>query len=48
VVGWIEENRHVYPFVVSYTAALDADTDAVGKKLSEDILAYLGFFKGIM
>ena len=48
VVGWIEENRHVYPFIVSYTASLDADTDAVGKKLSEDILAYLGFFKGIM
>jgi beta-lactamase class D len=48
VVGWIEENRHVYPFVLSFTASLDANTDAIGKKLSEDILRDLGFFKGIM
>ena len=48
VVGWIEENRHVYPFVLSYEAPINADTDIIGKKLSEDILAYLGFFKGIM
>ena len=48
LVGWIEENRHVYPFVLSFDAALDADTDAIGKKLSEDILRDLGFFKGIM
>ena len=48
IVGWIEENRHVYPFVLSFEAALDADTDAIGKKLSEDILRDLGFFKGIM
>jgi beta-lactamase class D len=48
IVGWIEENRHVYPFVLSFDAALDADTDAIGKKLSEDILRDLGFFKGIM
>jgi beta-lactamase class D len=48
LVGWIEENRHVYPFVLSFEAALDADTDAIGKKLSEDILRDLGFFKGIM
>lgn len=48
VVGWIEENRHVYPFVLSFDADLSADTDAIGKKLSEDILRDLGFFKGIM
>jgi len=48
VVGWIEENRHVYPFVVSYEAPINADTDIIGKQLSEDILTYLGFFKGIM
>lgn len=48
LVGWIEENRHVYPFVLSFDAGLDADTDAIGKKLSEDILRDLGFFKGIM
>lgn len=48
VVGWIEENRHVYPFVLSFDADLNADTDAIGKKLSEDILRDLGFFKGIM
>jgi beta-lactamase class D len=48
LVGWIEENRHVYPFVLSFDAALDADTDAIGKKLSEEILRDLGFYKGIM
>lgn len=48
IVGWIEENRHVYPFVLSFDADLDADTYAIGKKLSEDILRDLGFFKGIM
>lgn len=48
VVGWVEENRHVYPFVINFDAGGEADTNAIGKKLMDDILAYIGFFKGIM
>ncbi len=48
VVGWIEENRHVYPFVISYDADASVDTDLVGPKLTKDILEHIGFFKGIM
>lgn len=48
IVGWIEENRHVYPFVINFDAGAEADTNAVGKKLMDDILAHIGFFKGIM
>lgn len=48
VVGWIEENRHVYPFVISYDADAAADTDTIGPKLTKDILVHIGFFKGIM
>jgi hypothetical protein len=33
---------------LSFDAALNADTDAIGKKLSEEILRDLGFYKGIM
>lgn len=48
VIGWIEENRHVYPFVLNFDAPLRLDTDAEGKKLTEEILTHIGFFKGIM
>lgn len=48
VVGWIEENRHVYPFVLQFDAALDTDTYVVGQKLTKEILDHIGFFKGIM
>ena len=48
VVGWIEENRHVYPFVINFDAGAEADTDAIGKKLAKDILVHVGFFRGIM
>jgi beta-lactamase class D len=48
VVGWVEENRHVYPFVINFDAGAEADTNAIGKQLMDDILAHIGFFKGIM
>lgn len=48
VMGWIEENRHVYPFVVQFDAAADADGRAIGEKLSRELLEDLGFFKGRM
>lgn len=48
VVGWIEENRHVYPFVINYDAEPGVDTKAVGVKLTKEILTSLGFFKGRM
>ena len=48
VIGWIEENRHVYPFVLQFDAASGADGRALGEKLSRELLEDLGFFKGIM
>lgn len=48
VVGWIEENRHVYPFVMNYEAETGVATKQVGEKLTREILSYLGFFKGRM
>ena len=48
VVGWIEENRHVYPFVINYEAESGVDTKEVGVKLAREILTSLGFFKGRM
>lgn len=50
MVGWIEENRHVYPFVLN----LEVDPSRAGslpdirEKLLKDILASYGFFKGKM
>jgi beta-lactamase class D len=50
MVGWIEENRHVYPFVLnletdpSRASTLPADRE----KVLKDILTSLGFFKGKM
>lgn len=48
VIGWMEENRHVYPFVINYSSALDADTSTIGVQLCKEILKHIGFFKGIM
>lgn len=50
MVGWIEENRHVYPFVLN----LEMDTDKESTlpearvKILKDVLSHIGFFKGIM
>lgn len=50
MVGWIEENRHVYPFALHLELAKgrEAEFPAVRERILRDILASLGFFKGIM
>lgn len=48
VLGWMEENRHVYPFVINYESALDANTAQINEELTKEILTHIGFFKGIM
>jgi beta-lactamase class D len=48
MIGWIEENRHVYPFVVQFDAGSEIDGRALGEKLSRELLEDLGFFKGRM
>ena len=49
MVGWIEENRHVYPFVLHIEMnGSDAALPAAREKILKDILTYLGFFKGKM
>jgi beta-lactamase class D len=47
VVGWIEENRHVY-FFVTFVKAPDANTDInkVRMDITKGILKHLGFFEG--
>ena len=46
VVGWIEENKHPYFFVLNIeTAAPDADPE-IRIKLLKKILSHLGFFNG--
>jgi len=46
VVGWMEENMHVYPFVINFEGA--QDPLKTGKALTHYILTYIGFFKGRM
>ncbi|MFZ9262835.1 MAG: hypothetical protein ACO3AW_01590 [Chitinophagaceae bacterium] len=48
LLGWIEENRHVYPFVLNYETSLDAETATISEQLCKEILTHIGFFKGIM
>ncbi len=48
LVGWIEENRHVYPFVLQFDAGSTINGSETGIKLTKDILDDLGFFKGRM
>lgn len=47
VVGWIEENRHPYFFVLNIESA-DKDFDMwnIRMKMLKDILKYLGFLQG--
>jgi len=47
VVGWIEENKHVY-FFVTFVKATDSDTDikTVRMNITKGILKELGFFAG--
>lgn len=48
LLGWVEENRHVYPFVLNYETSLDAETATISEQLCKEILTHIGFFKGIM
>ena len=50
MVGWIEENRHVYPFVLNLDGdpADGARLPAIREKVLKDILTQLGFFQGRM
>lgn len=48
MVGWIEENRHPYFFVLNLESKeKDFDMVTVRMKILKDILAQLGFMKGI-
>ena len=48
VVGWIEENRHVY-FFVTLVKTPDKNIDLnVRLNITKGILKQLGFFKGEM
>ena len=46
IVGWIEENRHPYFFVLNIETAQKDQVPKVRIKLLKDILAHLGFFNG--
>jgi len=46
IVGWIEENRHPYFFVLNIESANSDTIPKVRIRLLRDILAHLGFFNG--
>lgn len=47
MVGWVEENRHVYFFVLNLESKDEnADMPALRMKILKDILAQLGFMQG--
>lgn len=47
IMGWVEENRHPYFFVVNLESAYPRkDLDAVGLTIAKGILRQLGFFEG--
>lgn len=50
VVGWMEENRHIYPFVLNFEidASKENELPEIRKQLLKDILTDLGFYKGRM
>lgn len=49
MVGWIEENRHVYPFVLNLGTRDDAtDLVAARTRILKNVLTKLGFFQGRM
>jgi len=49
VLGWIEENRHPYFFVLNFeTADKNMDIKSVGVKMLKDILRQQGFLEGRM
>jgi beta-lactamase class D len=46
IVGWIEENRHPYFFVLNFETPVPNRVYKVRTKLLKDILSHLGFFNG--
>ena len=46
IVGWIEENKHPYFFVLNIESTVPDRVHEVRLKLLKDILAHLGFFNG--
>lgn len=46
VIGWIEENQHVYFFVLNVEGPHETDMITVRKNILEGILKQLGFFEG--
>ena len=46
VVGWIEENRHPYFFVLNFETSQKDAVPQIRQKLLKNILAHLGFFNG--
>jgi beta-lactamase class D len=48
MVGWIEENKHPYFFVLNIESTVPDRVREVRLKLLKDILAHLGFFNGKM
>jgi beta-lactamase class D len=49
MMGWIEENRHPYFFVLYFdTGDKNQDLQATGSKMLKDILKQQGFFEGKM
>lgn len=49
IVGWIEENKHPYFFVLNIESPdKDLDMVKVRMKILKDILKYMGFFEGKM
>jgi beta-lactamase class D len=50
VIGWIEENRHVYPFVLNLEMEQDKAALLPETRLTimKEVLAHIGFFKGKM
>src|SRR5688500_2817320 len=48
ITGWVEENKHPYFFVLNLESAdPNADIPTIRMKILKDILAQLGFLKGI-
>jgi beta-lactamase class D len=48
IVGWIEENKHPYFFVLNIESTVPKRVMEVRLKLLKDLLAHLGFFNGKM
>ncbi|MFY7898947.1 MAG: class D beta-lactamase [Chitinophagaceae bacterium] len=46
IVGWIEENRHPYFFVLNIEANPSSDIPSIRKKILTDVLRKYGFFEG--